>query len=136
MGRGNLWKCGNESAGITGWLRFIDGMIVREENFEVSEKFEFLSASEKEKFGISQDDCAWTDAEFLKADDFCFFCSKPLTLPCCMWHGEGRRQIYFHPKCVHEFAHRLMRDAEELSIGKEDADELLKQRQSRRVSAS
>lgn len=105
-------------------------MIVRESNFEVIEKYKDLSDKEKADLGLSKEDCLWTDADFLEADDFCFYCSEPLTLPCIMWSGEAGRQIYLHPKCVNEFAYDLMRDAEELSVGKVKADELYRQRKS------
>lgn len=111
-------------------------MLVSESSFEVREKYQFLSGAEKAEFGITREDCSWTDAEFLDVEDQCFFCSQPLVVPCCMWQGQGGRQIYFHPDCVYPFAHRLMRDVDELRIGKEDADELLRQRDHREGSAS
>ena len=111
-------------------------MIVRESHFEIREKFKDLSAKEKAEFGLTAEDCAWTDAVFLDADEFCFFCSEPLAVPCCMWQGEGGRQIYLHQSCVYGFAHRMMRDADELQVGKEDADELFRQREDRGGAAS
>ena len=111
-------------------------MIVRDAQFEVREKFRNLSAKEKREYGISADDCVTTDAEFLDAQELCYYCSEPLSIPCCMWHGEGGRQIYLHRECVYRFANRLMRDADELQIGKADADELLSQREARGGEAS
>lgn len=109
---------------------------MRDSNFEIREKFSTLNRKEKAELRISKEDCTWSDAEFLDADEFCFFCSEPLSLPCCMWQGQGGRQIYIHPDCVYPLSHRLMRDADELKTGKEDADELLRQRSCREADAS
>lgn len=89
-------------------------MIVREEDFALKKKYTALSEDEKESLGLTEEDCWETRADFLNAPDFCFYCSEPLTLPCCMWDGEGGKQIYLHPKCARHLAKRLTRDANEI----------------------
>jgi hypothetical protein len=55
--------------------------------------------------------------------DYCFFCSKKLTIPAVMWSGAHRTlagdsmEICLHPECVEDFFMRILRDAEEILTG-------------------
>jgi hypothetical protein len=73
---------------------------------------------------------AWSEAAQLA--DYCFLCSKPLTLPAVYWHGgepdrpgEGT-ELWLHPECAKGLAARITRDAIELEQGKQAADEWLR----------
>ncbi|KIO49584.1 hypothetical protein [Nitrosospira sp. NpAV] len=63
----------------------------------------------------------------------CFHCCGDLQqLPAVMWHGHNPTtpepeplEIWFHPGCVEKFVQLLLRDANEVSLGKEEADEIL-----------
>lgn len=62
----------------------------------------------------------------------CFHCCEDLQLPAVMWHGHNSTtqesqplEIWLHPRCVEKFVQLLLRDANEVSQGKEKADEIL-----------
>jgi len=58
--------------------------------------------------------------------EFCFFCGEKLTLPMVMWHGSNHSEIWLHPNCVRPFCNRMMRDFNQLAIGKDEANAILK----------
>ena len=112
-------------------------MIVRPEQFRFNvEKARDLSAlavdetlTQEQKDLVSEPD---TDQPFLtEVRSFCFYCAEKLTVPAIAWHGcAGKHpgdttEVWLHPKCADQLSARIRRDANELKIGKQKADEQL-----------
>jgi hypothetical protein len=68
---------------------------------------------------------------FTDVQSFCFYCAEKLTVPAVVWSGSngrepgGSAEIWLHPKCAEHLCARLSRDADELKIGKHNANERL-----------
>lgn len=61
--------------------------------------------------------------EFFNIPKNCFHCGERLlNLPLIVWQGESG-QIWFHPDCAERIACALFRDALEVNISKEHANE-------------
>lgn len=63
----------------------------------------------------------------------CFYCCEDLQLPVVMWRGYNPTaaepdsiEMWFHPNCVKRFTQLLIRDANEMEYGKEEADAILR----------
>lgn len=64
--------------------------------------------------------------DFLSPTDDCFHCGNKLSgFPIVMWDGFPM-QIWLHVNCVRGLTLGLMRDYNEIQVGKEVADEMLR----------
>lgn len=68
---------------------------------------------------------------FTEPATHCFYCGEKLTIPAVMWNGHDKHaanplEVWLHPKCAEDFCARLSRDTNELKLGKERADEKLR----------
>lgn len=67
---------------------------------------------------------------FTETPEFCFVCGHALSMPSIMWHGHhgtarDNLDIWMHPKCAESLSRRLLRDTDELKLGKAKADLIL-----------
>ena len=86
------------------------------------------------ELGITDDPISDVEAGFYHVPDFCFFCGERiLELPAIMWAGvhpsetpkDNHPQLWLHVGCVKTFCDRIMRDYNEIKLGKEKADRIL-----------
>lgn len=68
---------------------------------------------------------------FSEPASHCFYCGEKLTIPAVMWNGRTTNgsdaaEIWLHPKCAEAFRAHLARDLDELKLGKQVADEKLR----------
>ena len=88
---------------------------------------ETLTAQQQELIG----DLATDEPFFTDVHSYCFYCGQKLTIPAIAWHGGGGNnpgdtiEVWLHPKCAEQFAARIQRDVNELTLGKQAADEQL-----------
>ena len=108
-------------------------MIVRHEHLE----FDYKRRDElvQELSDVTSEEGAKRIAEeeakpfFTSTPEYCFVCGEHLNLPAVMWHGfsgvsKRSPEVWMHPTCAKDLSHRLLRDANELRLGKAKADQI------------
>ncbi len=100
----------------------------REKSRELAELADDQTLSKEQRDLIPKSDM--DQPFFTEPATHCFYCGEKLTIPAVAWNGHDRRSadavdIWLHPKCAEHLSARLSRDADELKIGKQGADERL-----------
>lgn len=111
-------------------------MIVRPKHFDVDrdKQRELDKLASDETLTLEQqnlvDEVGTDQPFFIAVHSYCFYCAEKLTVPAIMWSGcEGqhagdKNEIWLHPTCAEQLSQRIVRDVNELRIGKQKADEL------------